>query len=58
MNCMNFLLMIGVAPFSWRFGLIRHTAAKAVFALGPFRVSLHDLDMADSLAQNPEGPNP
>ena len=35
--------MIGVAPFSWRFGVIRHTHYKIVFALGPLRLALHDV---------------
>jgi hypothetical protein len=46
---MNILLMIGLAPLSWRFGRIRrkydqrYRLVKLVFALGPLRVSMHDL---------------
>lgn len=42
---MNPLFMVGVAPVSWRFGVVRHKpGVKTVFALGPFRMALHFLD--------------
>lgn len=41
---MNYLLMIGVAPLSWRLGVVRHKpGVKTVLAFGPFRVALHFL---------------
>lgn len=40
---LNILIMVGIAPFSWRLGVIRRKPGKLVFALGPFRLSLHDL---------------
>ncbi len=41
---MNVLLMVGIAPFSWRWGLVRRKAAvKTVWSLGPIRIALHHL---------------
>jgi len=40
---MNILATIGIAPISWRLGVVRHTPYKWVFALGPFRLSIHKL---------------
>lgn len=42
MGC-NYLVMIGVAPFSWRFGIVRNKPGKLVLSAGPFRLSVHDL---------------
>lgn len=40
---MNYLWMIGLAPFSWRLGLVKKTDRKSVYALGPFRYAWHDI---------------
>lgn len=40
---MNPLLLIGIAPISWRFGIVGRKPGKIVIALGPFRLSLHNL---------------
>jgi len=40
---MNVLVTIGIAPVSWRLGVVRHTTYKWVFAMGPLRFSIHKL---------------
>lgn len=42
---MNPLVLIGVAPFSWRLGVIRHKRGKLVWAFGPIRLSFHNLNL-------------
>jgi len=42
---MNFLMMVGVAPLSWRLGLIKEKVGKVVYAVGPLRLSFHDLSL-------------
>jgi len=37
------MIMAGIAPLSWRLGVIRYTHYKWVFAVGPFRLSIHNL---------------
>lgn len=41
---MNYLLMVGIAPISWRFGIVRSTPYKIVYALGPFRLAVHKIE--------------
>ena len=43
---MNRLWMIGIAPTSWRLGLVRRNAVKSVWALGPLRFASHYLNTA------------
>lgn len=43
----NYLVMVGIAPFSWRFGLIRVCFKKRVYAFGPLRLSIHNLEYSD-----------
>lgn len=40
---MNPLISLGIAPFSWRLGIVRSKPGKVVIGLGPLRLSLHDL---------------
>lgn len=40
---MNPLILIGIAPLSWRLGVTRSKPGKLVLAFGPFRLSLHNL---------------
>lgn len=40
---MNPLILIGLAPLSWRLGVVRSKPGKWVFALGPLRISAHNL---------------
>ena len=36
------LVMVGVAPLSWRLGVVRDkVGVKRVYALGPFRLAVH-----------------
>lgn len=35
------MLFIGLAPFSWRLGIVRSKPGKLVLGLGPLRLSLH-----------------
>jgi len=37
----NSLFMVGIAPFSWRLGVVRNKPGKWVGAFGPLRLSLH-----------------
>jgi hypothetical protein len=41
---MNPLIMIGLAPLSWRFGVTRSKPGKLVLAFGPFRIAFHNLE--------------
>lgn len=41
---MNYLFMIGLAPLSWRLGVIRRKPGKTVWAVGPVRFSVHRLE--------------
>lgn len=41
---MNPLVLIGVAPLSWRLGIIRRKPGKMVLAVGPIRLSFHNLN--------------
>jgi hypothetical protein len=43
---MNPLVLIGIAPISWRLGVVRSKPGKLVFALGPLRLSFHNLEKA------------
>ena len=38
---MTYMWMIGIAPFSWRLGLVKRTEFKGVYALGPLRFAWH-----------------
>lgn len=38
---MNWLVMVGIAPLSWRIGEVRNKPGKRVYAIGPFRLGLH-----------------
>lgn len=40
---MDFVLMVGIAPTSWRIGMIRNKPGKQVYAFGPLRLSFHKL---------------
>lgn len=40
---MNYLALVGIAPFSWKLGVVRRKPQKFVLALGPFRFSFHNL---------------
>jgi hypothetical protein len=37
------MLFIGIAPLSWRFGVVRRKPGKLVLACGPLRLSLHNM---------------
>lgn len=41
---MNPLALIGLAPISWRLGVVRRKPGKLVVAFGPLRLSFHDLN--------------
>jgi hypothetical protein len=43
----NPLVLVGIAPLSWRFGVVRSKPGKRVYAFGPFRLSLHNLARMD-----------
>lgn len=38
---MNCILMIGLAPFSWKIGIVRSKPGKMVLGLGPLRFAYH-----------------
>ena len=40
---MSPLVLVGIAPLSWRFGVVRRKPGKLVRAFGPFRISFHNL---------------
>lgn len=40
---MNPLFLVGLAPLSWKLGVVRHKPGKLVVALGPIRFSFHNL---------------
>lgn len=40
---MNYLVMIGIAPLSWRLGVVRRKPGKLVLSFGPLRLSTHYL---------------
>ncbi len=39
------LILFGIAPLSWKVGVMRRKPGKLVLALGPLRLSLHDLSL-------------
>lgn len=39
---MNFLVLIGIAPFSWRLGVVHKKPGNPVLFLGPLRLSFHN----------------
>lgn len=39
------MIFIGIAPLSWRIGLVRSKPGKRVYALGPLRLSLHSVQL-------------
>lgn len=40
---MNPLVLVGLAPISWRLGIVRRKPGKLVISVGPLRLSFHNL---------------
>lgn len=49
---MNPLILVGIAPFSWRLGVVRRKSGKLVLALGPLRCCFHNV-AASTLSSHP-----